>query len=739
MSPTNNKPNSNSRQTRASRLDAMQGAGEKRTEPYKKYGEGASQPATQQRARRTGGAAGSAGRQASPARSSGRQTATGRNVSRGAALRAQKQAVQDANRVASQYLDAAGKQTDTPSSPRRANVIDDSPRLKIIGLGGMDGGGSKNMMVIEYQNDAIVIDCGNDLGVDLPGINYGIADTTYLDQIKPKIKAFVITHGHLDHIGALPHILPKYGVPVYGSRFTIGRVEEIFENFGLPMPDGFELKTVVMNETTHERLKIGEFYIELVRVTHSIPGSTVVVVDTPVGRVINTGDFRFDPNPLDHEKTDMDRLKQLGKEGVLLLMSESTTSDRPGRTPSESIIEQSIIDIMEGAEGRVFLAMFSTNVNRVQMVVNAAVKHGRKVAMDGRSLVSTLEMAVRNGFMKIPKGTFIPIASVATMKPDEVVVVCTGVQGEPNSALQRMSTGDHKHVRLEARDTVILSGSPIPYSGNDALIRSMVDEFFKKGVHVYRHESHEVDHCGPLHVSGHGSQEEYREMIEMLKPKFFLPIYGDFTAKKYHIDVAVEAGIPRAKTANIENGQIVMLTKDKMEIDGDVPHGTVLVDQTGAVVSTIVVKDRVLLAEEGLVAVVLTIDKKTGSLLTSPDIISRGFIYMKDNEELMNAFRNELRRAVTQRYKRVDLDRFKAELKDYVTHFLYEQTQRSPIVIPVVNVIGGRSEKANNDMHKTENGNAQPQPKTPEEIALEQQRRFAQMRQRLLNQDARVD
>ena len=660
--------------------------------------------------------------------------------SRGRAIRAQKQAVEDANRIANQYLDATTKENGQPSPApkRRANLIDDSPRLKVIGLGGMDGGGSKNMMVIEYQNDAIVIDSGSDLGIDLPGINYGIPDTTYLDQIKGKLKGFVITHGHLDHIGGLPHILPKYNVPVYGSKFTIGRVEEIFENFGVPMPDGFELKTVVMNEATHERLKIGEFYIELVRVTHSIPGSTVVIVDTPAGRVVNTGDFRFDPNPLDHEKTDMDRLQELGKEGVLLLMSESTTSDRPGRTPTESIIEESIIDIMEGAEGRVFVAMFSTNVNRVQMIVNAAVKHGRKVAMDGRSLVSTLEMAVRNGFMKIPKGTFVPIANVASMKPNQVIVVCTGVQGEPNSALQRMSTGEHKHVKLEAMDTVILSGTPIPYTGNDALIRSMIDEFFKKGVHVFRHESHEVDHCGPLHVSGHGSQEEYGEMIDLMKPKFFMPIYGDFTAKKYHIDIAVEHGIPRANTFNAENGQVISFTKDKMELAGEVPHGTILVDQTGAIVSTVVVKDRVLLAEEGLVAVVLTVDKKSGQLLTSPDIISRGFIYMKDNEDLMNDFRNELRRAVSQRFRRVDLDRFKVELKDYVTHFLYERTQRSPIVIPVVNVIGGRVEKTNNDLHKTENGNENGV-KTPEEIALEQQRRFAQMRQRLLNQDARVD
>lgn len=666
-------------------------------------------------------------------------TATGRSVSRGAAIRAQKQAVEDANRVANQYLDASASLSDQPRG--RANVIDDSPRLKIIGLGGMDEGGAKNMLVIEYKNDAIVIDCGNDLGVDLPGINYGVADTAYLDTIKSKIKAFVITHGHLDHMGALPHILHKYNVPVYGSRFTIGRVEEIFQNFGLPMPDGFELKTVIMNEDNHERLKVGEFFVELVRVTHSIPGSTCVVIDTPVGRIINTGDFRLDPNPLDHERTDMDRLTQLGKEGVLVLLSESTTSERPGRTPSESTIEQSFIDIMDRAPGRIFVAIFSTNVNRIQMIVNAAIHHNRKIALDGRSMISTLEMAVRNGFMKIPKGTFVPIAQVPNLKDQDVIVVCTGGQGEPNSALQRMSAGEHRHVKLKEQDTVILSSTPIPYTGNDSLVRSMVDDLFKKGVHVYRHETHVVDSCGPLHVSGHASQEEYADMINVCKPKFFLPIYGDYTGKKYHLELAVEQGIPRKNTLNVGNGEVVAVSPDSIEVVGQVPHGTLLVDQTGALVSNVVVKDRVLLAEEGLVAVVLTVDKKSGQLLTSPDIISRGFIYMKDSEELMTMFRAELRRAVSQRFKRVDLDRFKAELKDYITHFLYEQTQRSPIVIPVVNVIGGRSEKngSNNGNSKPVDTGANGQTQSPEEQAAAQQRRFAQLRQKLLNQDARVD
>jgi len=670
------------------------------------------------------------GRQAGNQPRSSKTNATGRSVSRGAALRAQKRSVADANRIASQYKSAEA----TPAGrPRRANVIDDSPRLKVVGLGGMDGIGSKNLIVVEYQNDAIVMDCGNDLSVSLPGINYGIADTTYLDQIKPKIRAFVITHGHLDHIGGLPHILPKYNVPVYGSRFTIGRVEEIFENFGLPMPDGFELKTVVMNDDTHERLKIGELYLELVRVTHAIPGSTMAVIDSPVGRLVNTGDFRLDPQPLDNRPSDMARLKQLGDEGVLALLSESTNTERLGRTPSESTLERSFVDIMDQAPGRIFVAIFSTNVNRIQMIVNAAVHHNKKVALDGRSMISTLEMAVRHGFMKIPRGTIVPIANVASLKDDQVVVVCTGGQGEPNSALMRMSVGDHKNVNLKEQDTVILSSTAIP--GNEAQIDTIISDLMRKGVHVFRHETYELDKVGPLHVSGHGAIDEYGEVVDVLKPKFFVPIYGDYRSKQRNINIALEHGVPRVNCLNAENGQVITFTKNKMEIAGEVPHGTVLVDQTGAIVSPVVVKDRVLMAEEGLVDVVLTIDKKTGSLLTSPDIISRGFIYMKDNEELMNAFRMELRRAVQQRFKRVDLDRFKAELKDYVTHFLYEQTQRSPIVIPVVNVIGaGRPEKPKNG----QNGQTE-QPKTAEEIALEQQRRFAQMRQRLLNQDARVD
>ncbi len=653
-------------------------------------------------------------------------------ISRGAAVRAQKRTQMDAQRIANQYTAAQ------PVKQQRANVVDDRPRLKIIGLGGMDGGGSKNMILVEYLNDAIVMDCGNDLGVDLPGINYGIADTTYLESIRHKLRAYVITHGHLDHIGGLPHIVPKFPAPIYGSRFTIGMVEKIFENFGLPQPEGFELQTITMNEETHERLKIGEFFVELVRITHSIPGSTCIVLDTPVGRLINTGDFRLDPNPLDHERSDIERLTELGREGVLLLMSDSTTSERPGRTPSESTIEPTFIDLFDRAPGRVFVAMFSSNINRIQMIINAATHHGRKIAMDGRSMMSTLEVAVKLGMIRIPKGTFVPIASTGNIKDEELVVISTGVQGEPSSALQRMASGEHRHVKLKAQDTVVLSGTPIPETGNDKLIGDMVDNLMKLGAHVFRADHTAVDGCGPLHVSGHASLEEYAEMMQMTQPKFFMPIYGAYRSKFHHIEEAVRQGIPRRNCINVDNGQVVAMTPDSMQVEGEVPHGTILVDQTGATVSNVVVKDRVLLSEEGLVAVVLTIDKKSGTLMTSPDIISRGFIYMRENEEVMNGLRIELKRAVQQRFKRVDLDRFKAELKDHVTHFLFEQTQRSPIVIPVVNLIsgGGKGEKGETKVETSSNG---VKTKTSEEIAAEQQKRFQEMRARLLTQDPRVD
>lgn len=653
----------------------------------------------------------------------------GLSTSRGAAIRAQKRSLDDARKLVDQY--SAAK----PTEQKRANKItDDFDKVKISFLGGLEEVGEKNTTVIEYQNDAIILDCGNSLGIELPGINYEIADTTYLESIKHKIRGYVLTHGHLDHIGGLKHIVPKYPAKLYGSRFTLGIVEKTFED----MPPGqphFKPEYVVMEMDNHEKLKVGPFFVELIRITHSIPEASAVNIETPAGRIIATGDFRLDPEPLDHKPSDISRLKELGDQGVSLLLTESSYADSEGRTPTESTLQESFMDVITKAQGRIFCAVFSSNMNRTQMIINAAVASGRKVALDGRSMMAYAEIAVRQGLLKVPKGTFMAMRDIAKIEDDKILVMCTGGQGEPNAALMRMSEGAHSHIKLKAGDTVIVSSSPIP--GNEIRYDMIGNNLAKMGVILFRHPTHEIDGCGPLHVSGHARRDEMREMISLVRPKFVIPVHGGFLRRKYHAEIAVEEGISPKGVILAQNGQSYLLSEDKLDQAEDVPYGSLLVDQTGAVVSGIVVKDRVMLAEEGLVAVILTIDKKTGQLLTSPDIITRGFIYIRDSEELMTGLRNELRRAVSQRYKRVDLDRFKAELKDHVTHFLYDQTQRSPIVIPVVNVVGG----AKNGGDKQGNGKKKPvEPqKSPEDMAEEQKQRFEEMRARLLSQQPRGD
>jgi ribonuclease J len=644
---------------------------------------------------------------------------SGKNASRGAAIRAQKRSLEDAQKILNQYTTADQK----GEKRGRANqIVDDFNKLKITFLGGLEDVGEKNMAVIEYQNDAIILDCGNNLGVDLPGINYEIADPTYLESIRHKIKGYVITHGHLDHIGGLKHIVPKFPAPIYGSRFTIGIVEKTFEDVPAGQ-DVFKPKTMVMNLDNHERLQIGgAFKVELIRITHSIPESSSVCIDTPVGRILATGDFRLDPEPLDHMPSDTERLKKLGQDGVLLLLTESSYSDSEGRTPTEHTLQQSFHDVIGQAQGRIFCAVFSSNMNRIQMIINSAVEAGRKVALDGRSMMAYAEIAVRQGILKVPKGIIMAMKDASNIPDEQLLVMCTGGQGEPNAALQRMSEGNHQYIKLKPGDTVLVSSSPIP--GNEIRYDQIGNNLAKIGVHLYRHPTHEIDGCGPLHVSGHARRDEMREMINLVKPKFIIPVHGGMLRRKYHAELAVQEGWNRQNVILGNNGDSYLLTPDKIEFAGEVPHGSLLVDQTGDIVSNVVVKDRIVLAAEGMVAVVLTIDRKSGALLTSPDILTRGFIYIRDSEELMNGLRNELRRTVQQRFKRIDLDRFKAELKDHVTHYLYDQTQRSPIVIPVVNVIGGKN---------GEKPAPVKQQKSPDQIADEQQQRFAELRAKLLS------
>jgi len=358
------------------------------------------------------------------------------------------------------------------------------------------------------------------------------------------------------------------------------------------------------------------------------------------------------------------------------------------------------------------------------MIINAATAAGRKVALDGRSMLAYVEIAVRQGILKVPKDTIVPMRALNSLPPERVLIMCTGGQGEPNAALQRMSEGEHRQVNLGKGDTVIISSGPIP--GNEVRYEQISNRLAGKGVHLFRHPTHELDGCGPLHVSGHARRDELREMIQLIRPKFFIPVHAGALKRRYHAEIGIEEGLPRQNVLLPDNGDSIVFTANTAQPAGSVPHGSVLIDQTGSPVSSIVVKDRIMLGEEGIMAVILTVEKQSGRLLTSPDIISRGFIAMKDNEQLMAEFRSELKRAVQQRFSRVDLDRFKVELKDFIAHFLFEHTGRTPIIIPVVNVIGHGDAKTvhanNGDLAKA---------------AANQQRRFQEMRARLLSQDQR--
>lgn len=563
--------------------------------------------------------------------------------------------------------------------------------LRIIPLGGQNGIGEKNMIVLEYGDDALILDCGFELGVDLPGINYAIPVTDYLESIKHKLRGYVITHGHMDHIGGLTHIAPCYPAPIFGSQFTIGMVETQFEKAneqGL----SFMPETRVMDMDVHERITLGDLTIELVRVTHSIPESSAIVIDTPAGRVINTGDFRLDPEPLDTHPTDVARLKELGDEGVLLLMSESTNATAPGRTPTEHTLQESFHQLIQKARGRIFVSIFSTNMNRIQMIINAAQQNGRKVALDGRSMMSTAELAVRLGNLKIPKGTLVTMRETASVPDSQLVVICTGGQGEPGAAMSRMAAGEHQYIKLKQSDSVIISSTPIP--GNERSYQQIGDDLAIIGVTQFRHPTHAVDGSGPLHVSGHGNRDEHAEMIQLTRPTYLLPIYGGALNRQHHRQVGLENGLPSSRIIMLQNGEVARIDATRqVRIIGRVTSGAHLVDESGAITPEIVTRDRLTLQDDGFLVVTVTLDKRTGRLLTSPDIITRGLIAIRDRPELLDTLRRDIRRTIAQcRRPGAGLDAIKQTLRETTEQHIYRETGRAPITTVVVNVVGVRRE-----------------------------------------------
>lgn len=624
---------------------------------------------------------------------SGMSLASQSKASLNQALQTQKRS----NKLADLVIDNANISDKKAAKKTKGMNIFDKDQLKVIFLGGQDGIGAKNMIVVEYDSEALVLDCGVELGLDLPGVNYAICDVSYLENMKAKLKGYVLTHGHLDHIGALPHVLPKYPAPIYGSTFTVNMIKKVLSNHAESVSLVDELKFVELNMDRHERLLVGKaFFVELVRITHSIPQSSCVIVDTPLGRIVNTGDFRLDPEPLDLLPSDIKRLKQIGDEGVLLLLSESTNSQLLGRTPTEHTLQASFDGIIKQAQGRLFVVSFSSNINRIQMIINAATLANRKIAIDGRSMIQHIELAIRLGLIKIPKDTLVTLAQLASLPDDQILMLCTGGQGEIGAALQRMSIGEHKYINLRPGDTVVVSSKPIP--GNTVAYDKLGDDLVKLGCKLYRAPTWEVDGSdGPLHVSGHGYQDEQREMLELIRPRYFVPIYAGALNRNHHQRIAIEiVGMKARDVFMLNNGDMLTINAQKQAKAHPqaLPCGSVLIDDAGKVIPSVVIKDRLLLTTHGLVVVVLTVNRQTGYLVSSPDIVTRGFIYIRDNEELMNLFRNELKRAVNQRFKRIPLDRFKLELKDHITHFLYNQTQRSPIVIPVINIVSDDQSKS---------------------------------------------
>lgn len=572
----------------------------------------------------------------------------------------------------------------TQVRPRQANQVTREPKLRVIPLGGL-GEVGKNMMAIEYEEDMIIVDMGFAFPDEhQPGIDYIIPNTDYLEKNKHKIRGIIVTHGHMDHIGAAGYVLPKFAVPIYGTKLSLAMVEKQIEEFRLQTQPQFR----VMDPDKHERVQLGVFNVELVRVTHSIPDAAAAVIRTPIGALIHTGDWRLDTDPIDGKKMDLDRFTEIGKEGVLMLMSDSTASERLGSTPNENQIEDTLDEIFARSGGRVIVSTFSSSLTRVQLIINSSNKAGRKLAFIGRSMLANVELAVKLGYIKVPPGLITRVQDGVKMADEKVTILCTGSQGEVNSALSRMSTGDHPHVKIKAGDAVVLSSNPIP--GNEKAVVSSIDALLREGAKIYTNSDRDLDKIGILHVSGHAPRDDLAELVKITKPKYFMPLHGEFHMLVRHAELGVEAGVPAANTYVMDNGDVLEITPSGARRAERVPSGIVLIDGSGVGdVESLVLRDRLALGSDGMVVVIATVDRKTGKLLTSPDIISRGFVHMKESEELIGRVRHEIRKTFERRNTNEPTDwaKFKLRLRDDISDLLYQKTKRNPMILPVVNEV----------------------------------------------------
>ncbi len=547
-------------------------------------------------------------------------------------------------------------------------------KLRIIALGGLDEIG-RNMTVFEYKNEMIIFDCG--LGFpddDMLGVDLVIPDFTYLRENRDKVRAVFLTHGHEDHIGALPYFLRDFQVPVYGTRLTLGILENKLPEHRLEHKPA--LHCIRAGETVHE----GVFSVEAIRVNHSIPDSVAYAIQTPVGKVVLTGDFKIDLTPIDGEVTDLTRLGEIGNEGVLALLCESTNAERPGYTASERTVGRALEEIFHGCKKRVIIATFSSNVHRVQQIVDTSVRYGRKVAVMGRSMVATLNAARTLGYIRIPEGVLIDVEEMKRYRPSQLTLITTGSQGEPMSALSRMAFGSHTQVSLGADDLVVISANPIP--GNDRAVGKIINELLKNHVNVV------YSSVADVHVSGHACQEEIRTVLALLKPKYLIPVHGEYKHRAQCKLLGQSVGVAEKNIPLLDIGQCVTLTEKEIKVAETVAAGKLLVDGNGVGdVGAVVLRDRRTLSQEGLVAVVIAADIKEGYLMSEPEIVTRGFVYVKESGDLIDAMRL-LVRDVADDYlynaKRIDENELKAKIRDELSRFLFAKTRRRPVVLPIV-------------------------------------------------------
>lgn len=547
-------------------------------------------------------------------------------------------------------------------------------RLKVIALGGLEEIG-KNMTVLEYGNDIIIIDCGLAFPEDdMLGIDLVIPDITYLAKNVEKIRGIVLTHGHEDHIGALPYVLKQLKVPVFGTLLTLGLLENKLREH--KMLDKTTLHTVVPGE----KVKLGEMVVEFIHTNHSIADSVALAIQTPVGMVIHTGDFKVDYTPIDGDIIDLQRFAELGSQGVLLLMSDSTNAERKGFTMSEKNVGKVFERIFEETpRNRIMVATFSSNIHRIQQIINAAYMYGRKVAIIGRSMVNAVKTASELDYLWVPPRTLIDINEIKNYRDEQLVIITTGSQGETMSALSRIANSEHKQVSVKPDDKIIISASAIP--GNEKNVIRVVNELLKKGADVV------YGGIEDIHVSGHARQEELKLMLALTKPKFFMPVHGEYMHLSSHRDLAISMGMDKKNIFVNKLGDVLELSKNEAKVTGTVPTGQVMVDGLGVGdVGNIVLRDRKHLSEDGLVVVVVSMEEETGQIVAGPDIISRGFVYVRESEGLMDGAREVVVKALQECEEKniTSWNYIKNLIKDTLKNYIWQKTKRSPMILPII-------------------------------------------------------